>query len=35
MRVIDILRLRTRSLFSLTHLEQDLDEELRYHMERD
>jgi len=33
-RVIDILRLRLRSLFLRTQVEHELDEELRYHLER-
>ncbi len=34
MRSISILRLRLRSLFSRKRVEQDLDEELRYHLQR-
>lgn len=35
MRVLDILRHRLRSFFSRARVEQDLDEELRYHLERE
>ncbi|HEV3196529.1 MAG TPA: ABC transporter permease [Bryobacteraceae bacterium] len=35
MRIIDILRLRFRSLFGRTHLDEELDEELQYHLERE
>ncbi len=31
---MNIFRLRLRSLFSRNHVEQELDEELRYHLER-
>ena len=34
MRLISIFRLRLRSLFSRTTVEQELEEELRYHLER-
>ncbi len=34
MRLPDIVRLRLRSLFSRIAVERDLDEELRYHVER-
>jgi macrolide transport system ATP-binding/permease protein len=34
MRLVNILLLRLRSLFSRQKLEQELDEELRYHLER-
>jgi putative ABC transport system permease protein len=34
MRVGDILRLRLRSLLSRTNVERELDEEVRYHLER-
>jgi putative ABC transport system permease protein len=34
MRLVSILRLRFRSLFSRNTVEQELDEELRYHLER-
>jgi predicted permease len=34
MRVADIFRLRLRSLFSRSNVEQELDEELSYHLER-
>lgn len=34
MRATDIFRLRLRSLFSRATVEQELDEELRYHLER-
>ena len=34
MRLADILRLRLRSLFSRRQVEHELDEELRYHLER-
>jgi predicted permease len=34
MRLLNILRLRLRSLFSRTQVERELDEELRYHLER-
>ena len=34
MRLLNVLRLRLRSLFSRTRLERELDEELRYHLER-
>jgi macrolide transport system ATP-binding/permease protein len=34
MRVLQILRLRLRSLFYRARVEQELDEELRYHVER-
>ena len=35
MRLLPILRLRLRSLFSRTGLEQELDEELQYHLDRE
>ena len=35
MRILDILKHRLRSLFSRTGVEQELDEELRYHLERE
>lgn len=35
MRILDILNHRLRSLFSRTGVEQELDEELRYHLERE
>jgi predicted permease len=35
MRVVQILRLRLRSLFRRRKVEDDLDEELRYHLERE
>ena len=35
MRVLDICRLRLRSLLFRTHADRELDEELKYHMERD
>ena len=34
MRMLTILRLRLRSLFSRTRAEEELDEELRYHLAR-
>ena len=34
MRLASIVRLRLRSLFSRTAVEQELDEELQYHLER-
>ena len=34
MRLTSIFRLRLRSLFSRAHVEQELDEELGYHLER-
>ena len=34
MRVLSVLRLRLRSLFSRTRLEDELDEELQYHLAR-
>ena len=34
MRLADIFRLRLRSLFSRAGVEQELDEELRYHLDR-
>ena len=34
MRLVNTLRLRLRSLFFRTQVEQELDEELRYHLER-
>jgi macrolide transport system ATP-binding/permease protein len=34
MRLVSIFRLKLRSLFSRQRLEQELDEELRYHLER-
>lgn len=34
MRIADILRLRLRSLLSRTRVEQELEEEVRYHLER-
>lgn len=34
MRLPDILRLRLRSVFSRANVEQELDEELRYHLDR-
>jgi hypothetical protein len=34
MRLTDIFRLRLRSLFSRINVDQDLDEELSYHLER-
>jgi len=34
-RIIDILRLRLRSLFLRTKVEHELDEELQYHLERE
>jgi macrolide transport system ATP-binding/permease protein len=34
MRLLNILRLRLRSLLSRTRVERELDEELRYHLER-
>ena len=34
MRLLNILRLRLRSLFSRARVEHELDEELRYHLER-
>src|SRR5260370_3377778 len=34
MRVTDVFRLRLRSLFSRANVEQELDEELSYHLER-
>ena len=34
MRSWSILRLRFRSLFSRSHVEQELEEEIRYHLER-
>jgi macrolide transport system ATP-binding/permease protein len=35
MRIADIMRLRLRSLFSRTRVEQELDEEMQYHLERE
>ena len=35
MRVITVLRLRLRSLLRRDRVDQELDEELRYHLERD
>src|SRR5271170_5253521 len=35
MRILDILRLRLRSLLHRSQVEQELDEELRYHLERE
>jgi macrolide transport system ATP-binding/permease protein len=35
MRILDIVNHRLRSLFSRTGVEQELDEELRYHLERE
>ena len=35
MRILDIVRLRLRSLFHAGRIEQELDEELRYHLERE
>jgi hypothetical protein len=35
MRILDIVRLRVRSLLHRSQVEQELDEELRYHMERE
>ncbi len=35
MRWLSIIQLRLRSLFSRTRVEQELDEELRYHLERE
>jgi len=35
MRIIDVFRHRLRSLFARTGVEQELDEELRYHLERE
>ena len=34
MRLLNVLRLRLRSLFARTRIERELDEELRYHLER-
>ena len=34
MRLLNIIRLRLRSLFSRTRAEEELDEELRYHLAR-
>jgi macrolide transport system ATP-binding/permease protein len=34
MRWVNIVRLRLRSLFSRNKVEQELDEELQYHLER-
>jgi hypothetical protein len=34
MRLVNIVGLRLRSLFSRHKVEQELDEELRYHLER-
>src|SRR5581483_4429653 len=34
MRWIDILRLRLRSIFLRRHLDRDLDDEIRYHLDR-
>ena len=35
MRILDIVRLRLRSLLHRSQVEQELDEELRYHLERE
>ena len=34
MRLLNVLRLRLRSLFSRTEIERELDDEMRYHLER-
>jgi hypothetical protein len=35
MRIANMVRLRLRALFRRNRVEEDLDEELRYHVERD
>jgi len=35
MRILDIVRLRLRSLLHRRQVEQELDDEMRYHLERE